>query len=290
VEKQKSSASRPSIKGKMYHIMLGPGDIPPYVLLPGDPGRIDDIVSTWDSWRELAFHREYRSARGTYRGVELGALSTGIGGPSTAIAIEELAEIGVHTLIRVGTTGAIQPDIPVGTIVIAHAAVRYDGSSHEYAPPEYPAAASPEVTLALVEAAEELGVPYRVGIVASTATFHVGQSRPGYRGYQWSMSERRMYDLQRMGVLSFEMEAATIFTLANLYGLRAGCVCAAIANRVTDEFEAGKGVKDAIMVANEAVRILHEVDKINGGFRRFPRLKTIAKALESLYSSPEKPS
>lgn len=247
--------------------------------MPGDPGRVDEIVSTWDSWRELAFHREYRSARGVYRGVELGVISTGIGGPSTAIAVEELAEIGVHTLIRVGTTGAIQPDIPVGTIVIASAAVRYDGTSHEYAPPEYPASASPEVVLALVEAAERLGVPYRVGVVASTASFHVGQSRPGFRGYQWSVGEQRLRDLQRMGVLSFEMEAATIFTLANLYGLRAGCVCAAIANRVTDEFVAGKGVREAIMVANEAVRILYKLDRLSGGYKRYPPITLLAKAV-----------
>jgi uridine phosphorylase len=264
----------------MYHIMLGPGDIPPYVLLPGDPGRIDEIAGTWDEWVEVAFHREFRSIRGKYRGVPIAAVSTGIGGPSTAIAVEELARIGVHPLIRVGTTGAIQPDIPVGTVIIASAAVRYDGASLEYAPPEFPATASPPVVLALIEAAERLGVPYRVGIVASTSTFHVGQSRPGFRGYQWSLSEQRIRDLQRMKVLSFEMEAATIFTLSNIYGLRSGCVCAAIANRVTDEFEAGKGVREAIMIANEAVRILYNVDTRKGKFTLYPTIKELYEALE----------
>ena len=245
----------------MYHIMLGPGDIPPYVLLPGDPGRIDTIMSTWERAEQLAFHREYRSAKGVYKGIEIGAISTGIGGPSTSIAIEELARIGVHTFIRVGTTGAIQPDIEPGTLIIANAAVRFDGTSYEYAYPEYPATASPDVVLALIEAAERLGYPYRVGVVASTASFHVGQSRPGFKGYSWSLSEKRLHDLQQMGVLSFEMEAATLFTLSSIYGLRSGCVCAAIANRITNEFVKGMGIKETIMVADEALRILASADK-----------------------------
>ncbi len=259
-----TSASEPVVEGKMYHIMLGPGDIPSYVLLPGDPGRIDTIMSTWESAQEIAFHREYRSARGVYKGVEIGAVSTGIGGPSTSIAIEELARIGVHTFIRVGTTGAIQPDIEPGTLIIASAAVRFDGASHEYAYSEFPASATPDAVLALVEAAERLGYTYRVGVVASTSSFHVGQSRPGYKGYQWSRGDALMKDLQRMGVLSFEMEAATLFTLTNIYGLRSGCVCAAIANRVTNEFIKNKGVRETISVANEALRILARADKRYG--------------------------
>ncbi|HIQ24187.1 MAG TPA: uridine phosphorylase [Pyrodictium delaneyi] len=274
-------AHAPTVQGKMYHIMLGLGDIPPYVLLPGDPGRIDQIMETWDEAHEVAYHREYRSARGVYRGAEIAAVSTGIGGPSTAIAIEELARIGVHTMIRVGTTGAIQPGIKVGSIIIASAAVRYDGASHEYAPPEYPAAASPEAVLALVEAANRLGVDYRVGVVASTATFHLGQSRPGYRGYEWSESRRRIEDLRRMGVLSFEMEAATLFTLAGLYGLRAGCVCAVIANRATDEFTPDAGVREAIMVANEAIRILQEADRAGTG--KVHSISDLARAMQRLY-------
>jgi len=279
-----SRADRPVVGGKMYHIDLGPGDIPPYVLLPGDPGRVDAIARTWDSYEIVAHHREYRSARGRYRGAPIAALSTGIGGPSAAIAVEELAEIGAHTLIRVGTTGAIQADIRPGDIVIASASVRFDCASGEYAPPEYPAAASPEAVLALVEAAERLGLRYHVGVVASTATFHLGQSRPGYRGYTWSAAERRIEDLRRMGVLSFEMESATIYTLAGLYGLRAGCVCAAIANRVTNEFRAGAGVEDAIRVANEAARILWRLDESRGGYRsgRPASITELARALAAL--------
>ncbi|KSW11825.1 uridine phosphorylase [Pyrodictium occultum] len=278
---ERISASAPVVNNKMYHISLGPGDIPPYILLPGDPGRIDAIMRTWDEAEEVAFHREYRSARGVYRGARIGALSTGIGGASTAIAVEELARIGVHTLIRVGTMGAIQPDIKVGDLVIGFGAVRYECASSEYAPPEYPAAASPEVVMALVEAAERLGARYHLGIVASTATFHLGQSRPGYRDYTWSGSRARMENLRRMGVLGFEMEAATIFTLSNIYRLRSGCVCAVIANRVTDEFIPEAGVREAIMVANEAVRILQEADKSRPTLRH--TLSSLAVALEKLY-------
>ena len=278
---ERAEAKRPKIGGKMYHIDLGPGDIPPYVLLPGDPDRVDKIASTWDRYEIVTRHREYKSARGVYRGAPIAALSTGIGGPSTAIAIEELAEIGAHTLIRVGTTGAIQGDIKPGDLVIGRAAVRYDCASSEYAPPEYPAAASPEAVLALVEAAERLGVRYHVGVVASTATFHLGQSRPGYRGYTWSRAADRIKDLQAMGVLSFEMEAATLYTLASLYGMRAACVCAAIANRVTDEFVAGAGVEEAIRVANEAARILWRLDQRRGGYRRStPSISELASALD----------
>ena len=276
----RTSAREPVIRGKMYHVDLGPGDIPGYVLLPGDPGRVDEIASTWDRAEIIGQHREYRSARGVYRGVEIGAVSTGIGGPSTAIAVEELARIGVHTFIRVGTTGALQEYIKPGDLVIGVAAVRYDGASSEYAPPEYPAHASPEAVLALVEAAERIGARYHVGVVASTATFHLGQSRPGLRGYMWSRAAERIKDLQAMGVLSFEMEAATLYTLSSLYGLRAACVCAAIANRVTDEFVAGAGVREAIMAANEAVRILTGLDRVRGGYRRgAPGISQLARAL-----------
>ena len=264
------AAEDPRVSGRVYHLELAPGDIPPYVLLPGDPGRVDRILSHWEDSRVVASHREYRSGRGVYRGVELGAVSTGIGGSSTAIAVEELARVGVHTLIRVGTTGALVGDAGPGTLVIGAAAVRFDGASLEYAPPEYPAYAHPDAVAALVEAAERLGVSYRVGVVASTATFHLGQGRPGFRGYEWSESRRRLDDLKAMGVLSFEMEAATLYTLSSLYRLRSGCVCAVIANRVTGEFKPGAGVDDAIRVASEAARLLALLDRERGGYRWEP--------------------
>ncbi len=255
------SADRPQTKeGYQYHIACKPGDVARYVLLPGDPERVPKISSLWDEAKEIAFHREYRTHTGKYKGVPISVTSTGIGGPSTAIAIEELAAIGADTFIRVGSTGAIQPGMEIGDLIIARAAVRLEGTSKQYVRVEYPAAADLEVTLALIEAAETLGVRYHIGITASTDSFYLGQGRPGLKGYFPSFAGNIVNDLRQANVTNFEMEAATLFTLAGIYGLRAGCVCAVFANRVTNEF--GKaGEKEAALVASEAVKILAEWDE-----------------------------
>lgn len=218
------------------------------------------IVKYWEEKKKIAEHREYVTYTGKYKGVPISATSTGIGGPAAAIAVEELIRIGAHTFIRVGTTGAIQEYIKVGDLIISIAAVRFDGASKQYVYAEYPAVASYEVVLALIEAAESLGIKYHVGISASTDSFYTGQGRPGFKGYMLSWMKNIIPDLQKANVLNFEMESSTIFTLANIYGTRAGSVCAAVANRVTDEFIVDAGVEDAIKVANEAVRILHHWD------------------------------
>lgn len=258
----KSAKEPVTPEGLQYHIHLKPGDIPRYVLLPGDPGRVPLIASFWDQSRLVAEHRGFVTYAGIYKGVALAATSTGIGGPSTAIVVEELLRVGADTFIRVGTTGALQDYIRLGDLVISTAAVRMDGTSKSYADPEYPAVASYDVLLALVEAAESLGVRYHVGITASSDSFYVGQGRPGFRGYlpqKWKGVEHR---LRELNVLNFEMEASTLFTLSNIYGARAGAVCAAIANRVTDEFDPQAGIVDLVRVANEAVKILYEWDKL----------------------------
>jgi len=258
------SAERPQTEeGYQYHIACKPGDVARYVLLPGDPERVPKISSLWDEAREIAFHREYRTHTGKYKGVPISVTSTGIGGPSTAIAIEELAAIGADTFIRVGSTGAIQPGMEIGDLIIARAAVRLEGTSKQYVRIEYPAVADLEVTVALIEAAETLGVRYHLGITASTDSFYLGQGRPGLNGYFPSFARNLLDDLRQARVTNFEMEAATLFTLANIYGLRAGCVCAVFANRVTNEF--GKaGEKEAALVASEAVKILLEWDEEKG--------------------------
>ncbi|NJE30612.1 uridine phosphorylase [Thermococcus sp. 18S1] len=255
------SADRPQTEeGYQYHIACKPGDVSRYVLLPGDPERVPKISSLWDEAREIAFHREYRTHTGKYKGVPISVTSTGIGGPSTAIAIEELAAIGADTFIRVGSTGAIQPGMEIGDLIIAKAAVRLEGTSKQYVRVEYPAVADLEVTLALIEAAETLGVRYHLGITASTDSFYLGQGRPGLKGYFPSFAKHIMDDLRQANVTNFEMEAATLYTLSSIYGLRAGCVCSVFANRVTNEF--GKaGEKEAALVASEAVKILAEWDE-----------------------------
>ncbi len=247
--------------GRQYHLRVRRGDVARYVLLPGDPERTDLISSLWDRRELIAYHREFKTYTGFYRGTRISVTSTGIGGPSAVIALEELARVGADTFIRVGTMGALRSEIKPGDLVIALGAVRLEGASKDYVVPEYPAVASYEVVLALIEAAERLRFSYHVGIIASTDTFYLGQSRPGYRGYMNSRSARLLPDLQAAGVLGFEMEAASIFTVASLYGLRAGCVCAAVANRVLNKFVPGAGVREASLVASEAVRILSRIDK-----------------------------
>nr|KJR74169.1 MAG: uridine phosphorylase [Thermoproteus sp. AZ2] len=258
-----SSAKRPVVGEKAYHLLIGRGEVPRYVLLPGDPGRVPKIAAAWEEARELARNREFTTYVGRYKGAPIAATSTGIGSGSTAIAVEELLWAGADTFIRVGTTGALRREIRLGDVVIGTAAVRWDGASRWYAPPEYPAVAHWRVVSALVEAAEALGVRYHVGVVASTDSFYVGQERPGHGGFLPPWAKGLVDTLRSLGVLSFEMESATIFTLASIYGARAGGVYAAIANRETDEFAAEVGVEDAIRVANEAVKILHDLDQAN---------------------------
>lgn len=274
------SAREPITKeGLLYHIHLKPGDVPRYVLLPGDPGRIPLITKFWDESKLVAEHRGFVTYTGRYRGTAVAATSTGIGGPSTAIVLEELLRAGADTFIRVGTSGALWNHIKLGDLVISSAAMRLDGVSKIYVDPEYPAAASYDVLLALIEAAEVLGVRYHVGITASSDSFYVGQGRPGFRGYlpeRWRGIERK---LKELNILNFEMEASTIFTLAGIYGVRAGAVCVAIANRATDEFDPEVGLVDLVRVANEAVRILHEWDALREAReKKYLSLKLVLEA------------
>jgi len=255
-----SGATRPEQDGLQYHIRCRPGDVARYVLLPGDPARVSLIAAGWAESREIATEREHVTFTGTLRdGGPISACSTGAGGPSTASALEELIAIGADTFVRVGTCGAIQREIECGDVVIHTGAVRLDGTSPQYVRMEYPAAAHHLVVLALVQAAERLGVRYHIGVSASTAAFYTGQGRPGWGEYTQSFIEQVLPDLQRAGVLTFEMEAATIFTMLGLYGLRGGSVCAVAANRVTDTMSK-EGVERATDVANHAVRILQAWD------------------------------
>jgi uridine phosphorylase len=246
-----------------YHIRAGRGDVAKYVLLPGDPERVPVMAKYWDESREIANNREHLTMTGKVGGVEITACSTGVGGGSTSIALEELAEIGAETFIRVGTCGAMQDYINPGDLIICTGSVRHDGTSEQYVETNYPAVANYEVTLALIEAAERLGVTYHVGLAYTTASFFCGQGRPGFNGYKQTWMETIMTDMQQAGVLNFEMEAATVFTLSQLFRLRAGACFAVVANRVTDKFEyKSGGVEQAVEVSTEAVKILHEWDQI----------------------------
>jgi len=246
--------------GGQYHIGCKKGDVGRYVFLPGDPDRVPRIAEFWDSAQEVSSHREYRIWTGRLDGIMVSACSTGIGGPATAIAFEELAAIGGDTFVRVGTCGALQKEIQCGDLVISTAAVRLDGTSTQYVQPEYPAVANYEIVLSLIEATEKLGYRYHVGCTASSDSFYVGQGRPGFKGYLPLGADKTVETMSRVNVLNFEMEAATIFTLAGIYGLRAGAVCTVYANRITNRFET-KGEEEVCKVAVEAVRTLAQWDR-----------------------------
>lgn len=234
--------------------------MPSAVLLPGDPFRVPTLAGVWDEREDVAHHREYRSMRGVYRGVPIGACSTGIGGPSTEIAVVELAAIGCDTFLRLGTTGGLQKHMRCGDVVISTASVRWDGASDSYAPEAYPAAASYEVVLALIEACERLKVTYHLGVSAAISSFYAGQSRPSFDGYEGIVSTR-VELLQRMRVMNIEMESGTIFTLASLFGLRAGAACVVVADRFRNEFRPEGAEEKLARIGAEAVVALASMDR-----------------------------
>jgi len=242
--------------GRPYHIRLAKKDVGRIAFLPGDPGRVPKIAERFEGAKDLGIHREYRAYGGRVGGENVVALSTGIGGPSAAIAIEELARLGVKVMIRVGTCGTITPKLKAGSVVIADAAVRMDGASAQYVPLGYPAAASPGVVMALSEAAASRKRPYSVGITASTDAFYVGQGRKSFGGFLPSYRAKLVDDMRAARVICFEMEAATLFTLGRVFGLKTGAVFAAVANRATNEFKAEAGVEAAIDTAVDAVKLL----------------------------------
>jgi uridine phosphorylase len=250
-------------------------------LLPGDPERVEKIARLYDpKARHLATHREFTSWLGYPAGASqaTGAsqaddgrsasgsrpvltVSTGIGGPSTAIVIEELAMLGVDTFIRIGTTGAIQKNIQLQDVIITTASVRLDGTSTHYAPIEYPAAAHYEIVQALITAARSLDIPYHAGITASSDSFYPGQERyDSFSGCVLKKFQGSLMEWQRLGVLNYEMESSALFTVCSALGLRAGCVCGVVVNRVVDnqiqEETIPPAEKKAIRIAIEALRQL----------------------------------
>jgi uridine phosphorylase len=232
-------------------------------LLPGDPGRVEAIAGTspFERSREIAWKREYRSWLAYLGANPVLVMSTGIGGPSASIAIDELAQLGIETLVRVGTTGGIQPHIDVGDVIITTGAVRLDGASTDYAPIEYPAVAHYQVVAALVNAAATAGVPAHTGITCSTATFYPGQERyDSFTRYVPRRFQGITEEWRKLLVLNYEMEAATLLTLTSAMGLRGGCVAGAVVNRTRSEEVTREalelGENNAIRVAVHAVKLL----------------------------------
>lgn len=216
------------------HVDTKGENTPRAVLLPGDPSRVPLIGEGWDAYNEVSFEREFRLAKGTYRGAPIGACSTGIGGPSAEIALLELAETGTNDFIRVGTCGALQSHIEPGDVVIQHGAVRLSGAVDAYVGREYPSVADHAVTSALIAACDELGQTYHIGLTASVDSFYAGQANPVPGGHSLGGNPNIAHELSQRRVATFEMEAATLLALGTLFGLRVGSICAVGSNRITN--------------------------------------------------------
>lgn len=239
-----------------YHIGIAPGEIPPLVLLPGDPGRSKKIAEQFfTNPSEVAKNREYWSYKGEYKGTPVGVCSTGIGCPSAAIAIEELIKVGCHTFIRVGTAGAVNPNLKAGELVIFTGAVRDDGTSVQYVPIEFPALADPVVVIALTKAAKSKGLKPNVGIGHSKDAFY--SEHPGYTADPERTKQR--WDMYRnAGVIATEMEAAALFVIGQMRNVRVGAICVLVGESIDKEAKiVGKPPLDDLMtVALEAITSL----------------------------------
>ncbi len=229
------SATLPESAGHQYHIGLTPSEVGGSVVLVGDPNRADRVADRFDTVEVARHHREYRSFTGLYRGLRVTVLATGIGPDNTEIAVVELCQcVARPTVVRCGSCGGLQPRVRLGDLVISTGALRLENTSLQYVEEGFPAAAHPEVLLALAQAADEAGHPYHVGLTATAPGFYGAQGReiPGFPSRRPGILE----ELMRQGVLNVEMETSCLFTLAALRGFRAGSVCAAYAARGEDAF------------------------------------------------------
>jgi uridine phosphorylase len=221
-------------QGRFYHIDCGPGDLAPYILTCGDPARARQIARRFDRVAVKRKNREFLTFTGFYKNIPLSVLATGIGAAASAIALIEAAQcVSPATFIRLGSCGALQPEIAVGDLVITAKVLRDEKTTQFYAPPEYEAQSHPEVLNALVAAARQLQVPLHVGLTCTTDDFYGGQGRqpPGFP----ILEPEKIEHLSQAGVLNLEMEMSAYLTLAGIstYNLRAGGACAVFVNRVT---------------------------------------------------------
>lgn len=244
--------------GKQYHTGVGPEDIGRYVILPGDPKRCAKIAANFEDARLVADSREFVTYTGTLSGVRVSVTSTGIGGPSAAIAIEELSKVGADTFIRLGTCGGMQQDVCGGDIVIANGAIRMEGTSREYAPIEYPAVPDVTVMNALIAAAKKRNIRFHTGVVQCKDSFF-GQHEPEVMPVSYEL-EQKWQAWLRMGCLASEMESAALFIAGSFLHVRVGSCFLVVANQ--ERAKCGlpnPQVHDtelAITTAVEALRIL----------------------------------
>ena len=247
---------------RQYHIQVAKGEVGRYVLLPGDPKRCAKIAKYFDDPVLIADSREYITYTGTVDGVKVSVTSTGIGGPSAAIALEELTNCGADTFIRVGTCGGMQEEGLSGDLVIASGAIRMDGTSREYAPPEYPAVGDYEILKALEEAADNLGMRHHIGVVHCKDAFY-GQHNPELLP-QSEVLLQKWEAYLRLGCLASEMESATLFIVGGYRKVRTGTVLLTMANQTRAKMGLSNPIvhdtDGAIRTAIEAVRVLIRKD------------------------------
>ncbi len=247
----------------LRHLQCSPADIGKYVLLPGDPGRVSYMAGFLENARFVHVSREFTIWTGSLCGESVSVISTGMGGPSTAICVEELKQCGVHTLIRVGGCGGIDESLVPGTLIIPTGAIRKEGTSHEYVPIEYPSVPNFEVVTALKTAAEKLGFTHALGVVECKDNFygqHAPETMPAYhellaKWEAWKMA----------GALASEMESAALFIVAGIRRMRAGTVLMLCGNKerakALGTTETCYDYTTAIQTAVEALRILIESDR-----------------------------
>ncbi|MFV0479302.1 MAG: uridine phosphorylase [Anaerorhabdus sp.] len=249
--------------GKQYHIGVGAEDVGEYIILPGDPKRCEKIAAHFDNPQLVGDSREYVTYTGFLHGVKVSVTSTGIGGPSAAIALEELVQCGAKTFIRVGTCGGIDLDVQGGDIVIATGAVRFEGTSKEYAPIEFPAIADLSIVNVLVHASQTLNVTYHTGIVQCKDSFY-GQHRPESLPNHAELV-RKWDAWKRLGCKASEMESAALFVVASYLKVRCGSCFLVVANQEREknglENTQSHDTELAIKVAIQALKDLIVADQ-----------------------------
>ena len=246
-----------------FHIRCAPGDVGRYCILPGDPGRSEVIAQYFDNPVHVAYNREFNIYTGTLLGEKVSVCSTGIGGPSAVIALEELHAIGADTFVRTGTCGGIKLEVQSGDLVIATGAVRHEGASREYAPIEYPAVSNFDVTCALVQAAKNLNKPLKTGVVQCKDAFY-GQHSPARMPVSYELLNK-WEAWKRLHVKASEMESAALFVVADALGCRCGSCFHVIWNQEREaaglDQDMSEDTTSAVEVGVEALKLLIQADR-----------------------------
>jgi len=268
-------------EGRQYHINLAPGELAEYIILVGDPVRSHKTAKFFDKVLLKRENREFVTYTGLIDDIKVSVISTGIGTDNVEIVVIEASQIVKNpTFIRVGSCGSLQEHINCGDLIISTGAVRFENTSLYFVPEGYPAIASHEVVIALIEAAEKLGCPYHVGLTVTVSGFYGAQGRkiPGFPLRYPNLVE----DLAKLNILNFEMESSTLFTLANVRGFRAGTICAVYANRPKNKFikpkEKEKAEENCIKTGIESIKILARIDKVKKEKRKkwwYPSISSI---------------